>query len=219
MKLNFVSLDNQDVEIELGLFSSGRVGLTSVVKLTVDGKKTDFKSFISGVELLKKGVNCSSSSIGFSDNIVLTHKDSKAFNQAFSAFMGEVLSSGLVENPALKNKSYLASFDARFYDLLSIFVLSMKSTSTTAIACGIDTLLSMEEIIFIEQCLGSSPYLKSLKQTAIGVGDFVIALKSAYVEVMKNRNGLKSLMDLTHPSCSFDYNEFPQNQLIDDLPL
>lgn len=204
-----------------GCFKSDIISPKSLLKIDIDGADAGFIGFLP----LDSADEHSYMQREFTalEAVSLTKKENKQIAKLFLEHVENLLTNGTVANPVFNEsegqigESFLTVEQTA---AVAAILYSMKLRKGHKAVVGSEPYLSVEELIFIEDCLKLSPYLKSKGTKDVQVSDFSIAVEAAYREILKQRNGQESLVILGFKELQVIYSDYPVVlEEDDDIPL
>lgn len=202
-------LDNRKLKVSFGCFAGEDISLKRLMKLEVDGVDIDFDGFVPVSS--DDEHSFMQRKYKLMQDIPVGKQETKAVVKLFQEHVDAILQ-GTIKNPVLNQKenSVLVSFlDDSQSAAITAIIYNMKLRKGHSAVVGCGAFLTLEELVFLENCLKISPYLKTKSDGDMLVSDFSIAVTAAYSEILKNRNGVDSLMALGGKELAVIYNDIP----------
>ena len=202
-------LDNQKLKVSFGCFTGEDISLKRLMKLEVDGVDAGFDGFVpissdDEHSFMQRKYK-------LMEGVPVGKQETKAVAKLLQEHVDTILQ-GTVKNPvqSKKENSVLASFlDDKQGAAITAIIYNMKLRNGHSAVVGCGAFLTLEELVFLEDCLKISPYLKTKSDDDLSVSDLSIAVTAAYSEILKNRNGVDSLMALGGKELAVVYNDIP----------
>lgn len=212
--------DGGKLEVFLGCYETEIISLKNLIKIEVDGVDIGFSGFLPVSS--DDEHSFMQRKYKLLESIQVGKRETTQIAVALKSHIAAILS-GVVDNPTLneKHKSPLFSFfDTNQSAAIAAIIYNMKLRKGHSAVVWNEPFLTVEELVFLEGCLKISPYLKTKEAVDLTVADLAISVKAAYSEILRNRNGVDSLMALGGKELAVVYSDIPiVFKESDDYPL
>ena len=206
--------DEQSVKIEFGHYGQDSISLKNIMKVYVDDFDIHWSGFF---PIDSECVNIhQQNQYTLLSYMSISLQDSYQIAEKLLIHVDSILEKK-IKNPSLKNnkskQKFSSLFDAEQQATVAAILYRLKLNGGYSAVIGSRDFLSIEELIFLENCIEISPYLKRLHTARISTDDFAIAVRFAYRHILNKRMKFESFMDLNPKVLAYVYNDFPNSTI------
>lgn len=213
VKMKLSLEDGRLIEVKFGQFDAYTISLKNIIKVFLDGYDLSWSGFfpLDFDEDLNHETLFKQNQYTLLSHVNVSVKDSFDIAQKLLLHVDNLLESRVI-NPAVisahSSLQYVSILDKKQQAVLAAIFYKFKLNGGYTAVIGTRPFLSLEELIFLENCLQHNPYLKQFGHI-ISVKDFIEPVRFAYQHILKKRMKFTSFMDLNSKALAYVYDDIP----------